>query len=137
MIARLFAPALLSALLPALFFGLPVRAHHSHVNYEQRDTISVTGTVTEIQWINPHTWIFMNVTNENGATEEWALEGGAPSQLLRRGWIRERIAVGETITAHVRRLRSGATGGLLGTIVLSDGTAYCDPFDGAALDEVC
>jgi hypothetical protein len=137
MIARLFAPALYSALLPALFFCLPVLAHHSHVNYEQGDTISVTGTVTEIQWINPHTWIFINVTDANGATEEWALEGGAPSQLLRRGWMRERIAVGETITAHIRRLRSSANGGLLGTIVLSDGTAYCDPFDGAALDEVC
>jgi len=137
MIARLTAPAFLSALIPALFFCLPVRAHHSHVNYEQGDTISVTGTVTEIQWINPHTWIFIAVPTENGSTEEWALEGGAPSQLLRRGWISERIVVGDTLTAHVRRLRSGANGGLLGTIVLSDGTAYCDPYDGAALDEVC
>jgi hypothetical protein len=136
-VARCSRSAFLPVVLLSLLCFARASAHHSHVNYEQGDTISVTGTVTEIQWINPHSWIFLNVVNDSGETEEWALEGGAPSQLLRRGWDQERLALGDTITALVRPLRSGSNGGLLGTIILSDGTAFCDPFDGAALDEVC
>ncbi len=116
-------PVALMVLLPTL-----AGAHHSHVNYEPTDTIMVHGTVTEVQWINPHTWFFMNVTNEEGVEEEWALESGAPSQLTRRGWSAESIKPGDEITAIVKQLRGGANGGLLGTIILSDGTALCDPF---------
>lgn len=103
-------------------------AHHSHVNYNTTETVTVSGTVTEVQWINPHTWFFISVMNEDGVEEEWALESGAPSQLVRRGWSAESIQPGDTITAIVQPLRGGANGGLLGTIILSDGTALCDPF---------
>ena len=116
-------PAVLMILLPSLAV-----AHHSHVNYEPTDTMTVRGTVTEVQWINPHTWFFINVTNEQGVEEEWALESGAPSQLIRRGWSAESIKPGDEITAIVKQLRGGVNGGLLGTIILSDGTALCDPF---------
>jgi hypothetical protein len=116
-------PATLAVLLPSL-----AAAHHSHVNYEPTDTLTVSGTVTEVQWINPHTWFFINVTNEDGVEEEWALESGAPSQLIRRGWSAESIKPGDEITAVIKQLRGGANGGLLGTIILSDGTALCDPF---------
>jgi len=116
-------PAVLMMLLPSLAV-----AHHSHVNYEPTETMTVRGTVTEVQWINPHTWFFINVTNEQGIEEEWALESGAPSQLIRRGWNAESIKPGDEITAIVKQLRGGANGGLLGTIILSDGTALCDPF---------
>ena len=117
----------LLAALMILYPGLTL-AHHSHVNYEPTETMTVRGTVTEVQWINPHTWFFINVTNEQGIEEEWALESGAPSQLIRRGWNAESIKPGDEITAIVKQLRGGANGGLLGTIILSDGTALCDPF---------
>ncbi len=116
-------PAALMMILPSLAV-----AHHSHVNYEPTDTMTVRGTVTEVQWINPHTWFFIIVTNEQGVEEEWALESGAPSQLIRRGWSAESIKPGDEITAIVKQLRGGANGGLLGTIIFSDGTALCDPF---------
>lgn len=115
--------AALAILVPSLAV-----AHHSHVNYEPNDTIMVTGTVTEVQWINPHTWFFINVTNEDGVEEEWALESGAPSQLIRRGWSPDSVQPGDEITAIIKQLRGGANGGLLGTIILADGTSLCDPF---------
>ncbi len=120
---HLYISAALAIALPSLAV-----AHHSHVNYEPTETVTVRGTVTEVQWINPHIWFFINVTNDDGVTEEWALESGAPSQLIRRGWSAESIKPGDEITAVVKRLRGGANGGLLGTIILSDGTALCDPF---------
>ena len=123
MTRKFFLLAALAIVLPNLAI-----AHHSHVNYEPNDTITVRGTVTEVQWINPHTWFFINVMNEDGVEEEWALESGAPSQLMRRGWSAESIKPGDEITAIVKQLRGGANGGLLGTIILSDGTALCDPF---------
>jgi hypothetical protein len=123
MTRKFFLLAALAIVLPNLAI-----AHHSHVNYEPNDTIMVRGTVTEVQWINPHTWFFINVMNEDGVEEEWALESGAPSQLMRRGWSAESIKPGDEITAIVKQLRGGANGGLLGTIILSDGTALCDPF---------
>jgi hypothetical protein len=134
--------------MPSNLFNLPTAllvflpclaiAHHSHVNYDTTDTISVSGVVTEVQWINPHTWFFINVTNEDGAIEEWALESGAPSQLIRRGWSADSVKPGDTITAIVQPLRGGANGGLLGTIIRSDGTALCDPFGGdLPLTAVC
>jgi hypothetical protein len=116
-------PAALAVLLPTLAV-----AHHSHVNYEPKETVTVRGTVTEVQWINPHTWFFINVTNDDGVEEEWALESGAPSQLIRRGWSADSIKPGDEITAIIKQLRGGANGGLLGTIILPDGTSLCDPF---------
>ena len=113
-------------------------AHHSHVHYEPVNTVRVSGTVTEVQWVNPHTWFFMNVVNEQGRIEEWALESGAPSQLVRRGWKAGSVKPGDTITAIVKPLKGGAKGGLLGTIILSDGTELCDPFGGdLPLTAVC
>lgn len=113
-------------------------AHHSHVNYDSSTTVTVTGVVTEVQWINPHTWFFLNVKDENGEEVEWALESGAPSQLIRRGWAPDSVQPGDTITAIVQPLRGGTNGGLLGTIILSDGRTLCDPFGGnLPLTTVC
>jgi hypothetical protein len=126
-------PAFLLLLLPTLAV-----AHHSHVNYDTTTTVTVTGVVTEVQWINPHTWFFVDVPGEDGATIEWALESGAPSQLVRRGWAPDSVQPGDTITAIVQPLRGASNGGLLGTIILSDGTELCDPFGGnLPLTTVC
>lgn len=116
----------------------PAWAHHSHVNYETTKTVTVSGTVTEVQWINPHTWFFLTVIDEDGQPREWALESGSPSQLVRRGWSPDSIKPGDTITAIAKPLRSGSYGGLLGTIILSDGTELCDPLGGnLPLTAVC
>ena len=132
--------AKMTAVSAAFAIALPTLAiaHHSHVNYDTTTSVTVTGVVTEVQWINPHTWFFLNVTGEDGTTVEWALESGAPSQLIRRGWAPNSVQPGDTITAIVQPLRGESNGGLLGTIILSDGTELCDPFGGnLPLTTVC
>ena len=122
----------------ALTLAIPAWAHHSHANYESSDAIEITGTVVDYQWINPHTWIYITVMGEDGEPQEWALESGSTGQLTRRGWAAESMKPGDTITAIVKPLKDGSYGGVLGTIILADGSALCDPFgEGAAADLHC
>ncbi|MEE8439673.1 MAG: DUF6152 family protein [Micropepsaceae bacterium] len=116
--------------LAALGLAIPALAHHSHANYEPSDAIEITGTVVDYQWINPHTWIYITVMGDDGEMQEWALESGSTGQLTRRGWGADSMLPGDTISALIRPLKDGSYGGVLGTIILSDGTALCDPFGG-------
>lgn len=115
-----------------LGLAVPAVAHHSHANYEPQNAIEVTGTVVDYQWINPHTWIYITVMGDDGEPQEWALESGSTGQLTRRGWASDSMQPGDTITALIRPLKDGSYGGVLGTIILADGTALCDPFGGGA-----
>lgn len=103
-------------------------AHHSHANYEQNKVIQVVGTVTQYEFVNPHSWIYLNVTAPDGEVQEWTLESGSTGQLTRRGWRKDSMKAGDKITAHVKPLKDGSYGGLLGIIVLANGTNLCDPF---------
>lgn len=103
-------------------------AHHSHANYEQTKVIQVSGTVTHYEFVNPHTWVYMTVTGADGQPQEWTLESGSTGQLLRRGWKKDSMKPGDKITAHIKPLKDGSYGGVLGVIVLADGTNLCDPF---------
>ncbi len=114
----------------ALVLAFPAVAHHSHANYEPSDTLEITGTVVDYQWINPHTWIYITVMGEDGEPQEWALESGSTGQLTRRGWAADSMQPGDTITALVKPLKDGSYGGVLGIITLADGTVVCDPFGG-------
>ena len=114
----------------ALCLALPAVAHHSHANYEPNDTVEITGTVVDFQWINPHTWIYITVMGEDGEPQEWALESGSTGQLTRRGWTADSFKPGDTVTALVKPLKDGSYGGVLGIVTLADGSAVCDPFGG-------
>ena len=63
------------ALVCSLLVAVPVWAHHSHGNYDVTQFTSLKGKVSEIHWNNPHSWIYLEVTNEKGETDVWALEG--------------------------------------------------------------
>ena len=117
----------------ALMLTIPAWAHHSHANYSDAESaVEVTGTVIDYQWVNPHTWIYITVMGEDGEPQEWALESGSIGQLTRRGWAADSMEPGDSITAILRPLKDGSYGGVLGTIILADGTALCDPFGGGA-----
>jgi hypothetical protein len=103
-------------------------AHHSHAFYEPDQEITLEGTVREFQWVNPHSWLYLVVTNENGESEEWTLEARAPFRLAEQGWEPEAIKAGDAVTVIVKPLRGGARGGLLGTVRMSDGREYVDEF---------
>ena len=99
----------------------PGWAHHSHANYDLTQYLNVEGTVTEIFWINPHIWIYVEVTGDEGEPAIWALETATPTQLARNGVTRDTVHVGDTISARCHRLHDGANGCLLGYLTGRDG----------------
>ena len=104
LIGRFFA--LVALIVPGL--ASPVSAHHSHGNYQIGQEIQVSGVVSEFHFANPHVWVFMDVENENGETEGWALEGGGAASFGRAGW--NDIAAGDTLTVTCTPTRDGANG---------------------------
>ena len=77
------------------------QAHHSSIPWYDlnADQVTVTGIVTEFQFLNPHVYIFVTVTRADGVAEEWKLEGTSRNRLLRIGWTEDSIKLGQTVTA--------------------------------------
>ena len=101
----------------------PLMAHHSvPVNYDSSREITVKGVLTEIKWINPHSRFRLDVTKEDGSTEEWLVEMGAHNTMLRAGFKTELFAIGDTVTIIGSPARRDARGILLEWAVLEDGT---------------
>ena len=101
--------------------GLSALAHHSHGNYMMTEYIRLEGTVTEIHWINPHSWIYMEVTSEDGESRVWALEGASVTELRRKGWAEDSIGPGDRIAVRCHQLRDRSSGCLLGYVTPEGG----------------
>lgn len=97
-------------------------AHHSPVMFDQTKQVTLTGTVREFQWTNPHSYIQLLVENEQGQEEEWSLEMGASVYLYNLGWRPSSVKPGDTLTVTVAPLRKGGNGGLLLKAIRADGT---------------
>ena len=85
------------------FLGLamPALAHHSlTAEFDTDRTVSLTGTITEMKWTNPHAWLYINVKDEKGQVQNWAIEFATPNQLYRRGWTREDLPSGAVVTVN-------------------------------------
>jgi len=98
------------------------RAHHSPVMFDQSKPVTLTGTVREFQWTNPHSYIQLLVKDEQGQEVEWSLEMGASVYLYNLGWRPSSIKAGETLTVTLAPLRKGGNGGLLLKATRADGT---------------
>ena len=109
------------AALVLTLWGLPGSAHHSHGNYLTTEYTHLQGTVREIHWINPHTWIYLEVPGENDETTLWVLEGASPAELLRDGWARDDVEAGDTISVRCHQLRDRSNGCLLGFLTPEGG----------------
>jgi hypothetical protein len=102
---------ILAALAALTIFALPALAHHSNSAYQVDKIITLTGTVKEWQWSNPHTWLYLTVRAEDGTEQEWAVEGRAPGVLRRAGWDSAILQPGETVTVHASPSKNGAPSG--------------------------
>ena len=109
----------LSALLLALL--LPVFAHHSFSMFDNSKEVTIAGTVKEFQWTNPHTFTWVDVTNEAGVGETWAIEGMSPNYLGRRGWSKNSLKPGDKISVIIFPLKEGQKGGTFLRCTLADG----------------
>ena len=84
-------------------------AHHSFdAEYDRTKPISLKGKVAKMEWMNPHIWIYMDVTDEKGATQRWQVEGGAPNSLRRNGWNRDSVKEGETLSIEGSLAKDGS-----------------------------
>src|SRR5215470_14923396 len=84
----------------------PLAAHHSFAaEFDAKQPVLFKGTVTKMEWINPHVWIHMNVTQPNGRTEAWMVEGGAPTVLFRRGFSKTSLQAGTQIVVDGYRAK--------------------------------
>jgi hypothetical protein len=97
-------------------------AHHSFsAIFDADQPIEVTGTVTKIEWMNPHVWFYLDVALEDGSVENWAFEMGSPNRLQRYGWHQESVPVGQVISVIGSRARDGTTKAAVETVVLPGG----------------
>ena len=111
----LLATALLS-------LGFAVKAHHSFsAVFDAESPVEVTGTVTLVEWMNPHAWFYVDVEDENDELVNWAFEMGSPNGLRRRGWSRTTVNVGDVISISGYRARDGSSRGNVASITLADG----------------
>jgi hypothetical protein len=99
-----------------------VSAHHSPVMFDQAHPLTLTGTVREFQWTNPHSYIQLVVKNDQGRDEEWSLEMAAPTYLYNLGWRPSTVKAGDTVTVTIAPLRKGGKGGLVLKAATADGT---------------
>jgi len=92
----------------ALISPLPARAHHSGAMFDMAHLITLTGVVTKVEWTNPHTFMYVNVKNDQGAVEEWAIEINSPNFLRHNGWTSSTVSAGDTITCTGAPAKSGS-----------------------------
>ena len=100
----------------------PAQSHHSNVEYEVTKVITVTGVVTEFEWVNPHTWLHITVADGKGGKVVWLAEGRAPGILLRAGWTKSSLKFGETVTVDMSPAKNGTLKAIIARVTKADGT---------------
>src|SRR5688500_1114705 len=89
--------------------AVPVIAHHSFAaEFDAKKPVKMRGTVVKMEWINPHSWIHIDVKKDDGKVERWMVEGGAPNALLRRGWNKKSLPEGTEIMVEGFQAKDGS-----------------------------
>ena len=92
-----------------------VSAHHSFAAFTMTSEKTIAGTVKQVDWTNPHTWIWVYVTNDQGTVETFGFEGMSPNYLARRGWSKSTLKPGDKVSVTFRPMRDGSNGGMFMT----------------------
>jgi len=110
----------------ALFFCCGIEraaAHHSFAaEFDANQPVTLKGTITKMEWINPHSWLHIDVKNDDGTTTPWMIEGATPNTLLRRGFSRDAVKPGTAITIVGYRAKNGANRANGRDLILPDGS---------------
>jgi hypothetical protein len=115
--------------------ALPVYAHHAFAaEYDSNKPITVSGTVTKLEWLNPHARFYIDAKDESGKIVNWDFELASPNGLMRRGWTRNSLKPGDIVTVSGFRAKSGLPIGNARTVTLADGKKVFagSSFDGEA-----
>jgi hypothetical protein len=113
------------ACLGASILGAPALAHHSTAMFDQSKVMSRAGTIKQLEWINPHVWLHVTLTDDTGREAIWSFEAGSPLQLQQLGWKPESFRAGSTIEVGFRPMKDGSRGGQLMNVTPAGGQRVC------------
>ncbi len=113
----------LVVMLAVLCVSTPILAHHGETNYDTEKLVTIKATVTNFEFINPHTQVYLDMKNDKGEIEKWVCEARSPAMLVRNGgWDKNTLKPGDVITAIGFRAKNGTNILRLKKIVLANGT---------------
>lgn len=102
--------------------AMPMLAHHAFsAEYDRTKPVKVTGTVSKVEWLNPHVWFYVDVKDDTGKITTWGFSGGPPGMLQRSGITKEALKVGDVVTVEGFRAKDNSTNGSGGSVTFADG----------------
>ncbi|MEQ1887323.1 MAG: DUF6152 family protein [Bryobacteraceae bacterium] len=123
----------LAAVALGLCIAAPVSAHHSFAaEYDSKKPVTLSGTVTKMEWTNPHARFYVDVKDANGAVTNWELELGSPNGLMRLGWTRSSLKAGDGVTVEGYLAKDGSKLANARSVVMADGKKV---FAGSSAEE--
>jgi hypothetical protein len=103
-------------------FAQPASAHHSFAaEFDSTKAVTLKGSVTKIEWMNPHIWVYLDVKDDRGTPESWQCEGGPPNTLTRNGWSKDSLKIGDQVTIDGALAKDGSKTCNARTVKLPDG----------------
>jgi hypothetical protein len=114
--------AVVAAGIGLLLASVPAIAHHSFAaEFDSAKPVKLVGTVTKIEWMNPHAYFYIDVKSESGKVENWGMEMGSPNGLMRQGWSRNSMKIGDEVSVEGSRAKDGSNIGNARSVTLTSG----------------
>jgi hypothetical protein len=111
-------------LLSGFVVSRPLFAHHSSASYDMEHPVNMKGVVSNMEWTNPHVFIYLDVKDDSGSVEQWRVEGNSPNMLVRAGWKKEMIKAGDQIVVNGALAKSGSKVMRLISLTLASGQKF-------------